>query len=728
MTRRPVHLAGSPQAYRTQPGYDVPAVPAVAPPPGLAGAMVETVRAAMPQAVAMVPGEPAAAFGRVGLRGSGVRWPDPAAALMLAEALMPVAGSLSPEVPQAVRAAQVREPRSGGFAYATLQNRPWDSALFGLKAMAPGTVELAAGLVRELATFPLLADAMRVEGVTEAELATGRGRVHLALALAVSSVVVRGCPVALRDEESAAVVGLTLPVAVSALQHGPAPRGYAAALVEKRRVEYTFPHHTTHYVVSVAGRFGLVEGNPVLPLEEPANGLVTAVPGGLVVRTGAASGVVSVLVIVLAERPEDVVGGGRGWDEIVELSYLAVDGSAGLPTVQQWPSSEPVAAELTSPWPGPVRALVRAEGRDEPPGERATESYEIVLWPEPASPEVVHKKTDRLGHRLRGEPEPPPVEQPERVFEWVGRSVLSEAATVTVVTGADPESVVRGFGGDPAEPVSMRELLEDFGIDPWVAVLPVEGAVLAVEFNGWQGAQGPVLQALSRNGSASSSYWNVNAVRRLSFARRGVVLDSEEWTSQMRLDDPDVRAAVEGIDFDSYRNTTGKYLVPVARFTGYTFAEADYARIVEADVAYRILPLLPEHYPVELQADGTLRWAPEVVLGDDPNLLPSLPADTLRDLAWWAAGEAAQQSGMAAHHPVAESLARRGLTTDAERLARESTLEGRGEHHWMWMAFHEASNPDPLAAAMRGLKSAGYVFGTASAEFLARARSWIGPV
>jgi hypothetical protein len=76
-----------------------------------------------------------------------------------------------------------------------------------------------------------------------------------------------------------------------------------------------------------------------------------------------------------------------------------------------------------------VRARISARGRDE--ADRRTELYEILLWPAPEAPEVVHKATDRLGHQLRGEPEPPAVVRPEAVYSWVDDSPIGEGATVT---------------------------------------------------------------------------------------------------------------------------------------------------------------------------------------------------------------------------------------------------------------------------------------------------------
>jgi hypothetical protein len=64
--------------------------------------------------------------------------------------------------------------------------------------------------------------------------------------------------------------------------------------------------------------------------------------------------------------------------------------------------------------------------------------------------------------------------------------------------------VTRAFGANPAELVSLARLRSDFGIEPRVAVLDVNGAALAVEYNGWRGADSAVLRALSRTRRAAS--------------------------------------------------------------------------------------------------------------------------------------------------------------------------------------------------------------------------------
>lgn len=205
----------------------------------------------------------------------------------------------------------------------------------------------------------------------------------------------------------------------------------------------------------------------------------------------------------------------------------------------------------------------------------------------------MHKRTDRLGHRLRGEPEPDRPEPPEQVYRWIERSSLELAATVTVVSGSTAEDVLRAFGADPARPESLRAITDDvtgrMSIDPWVAVLDAGTAVLAVEYNGFAGTDKEVLRRASAGGRAASMFWNVNAMTQLSFAEGGEVLAAFEPFDDVDAG-PAVAAALDGLDFADHRHKTGKGLVAVQRFTGRGIAQRDLDQIEAADVAYRIEP------------------------------------------------------------------------------------------------------------------------------------------
>lgn len=479
------------------------------------------------------------------------------------------------------------EPPTGRFASVAFVHNGGESqaeaATALLEQFHPGALDLAASLTRRLTghelVAPLLAVASDVTG--EMPIAAAHGTGYLALAVATASAVIGDSQLPLTDSPAAAVVGVALGVALLLLREAPMPAGYAAALLEQTRAEYLLPVRGG-VLASVSGhRFALAEGQVPDTADFSGNGLVAVVPGGAVIRTGVGEGSVGARLSVLADEPpvEET-----GWDEIVEVSWRADAGQARL---------NPQFSDLdvpatTPPWPGDYRLRVHATGRDDAGDD---ERYELLVWQAPEAPEIVHKRTDQLGYRLRGERAPARRERPERAYHWVEDSSLSIAATVTVVSGASVPDVLTAFGADPARPESLTDLDGQQPDTEWVAVLDVADAVLAVEYNGFRGSDEDVLRRLSASGRAASMYWNVNALSRLSFAQDGEVLAAFEpgiEPSDEAQAVPAVAAALRGLDFDDYRDKTGKGLVAVQRFTGRGITAQDLERIEAADIAFRI--------------------------------------------------------------------------------------------------------------------------------------------
>jgi hypothetical protein len=687
-------------------------VPAVA--AELVGPLVAVVLAVAPAVARRVPPVPAAVLGR-----TGTGWSGDATALgeRLLGALELTVPELEVEPPPGLRERLHREVRGDAFAVVEMVGEPETAAaLRRIERFAPGLRDLTAGLVAALVAEPALAPVLDPPPGTpprEEELAAARGQGHLAVAVVTALAALRATGHPMVDAGPAGVVALAVDAVVRVLPDRPVPPGYREAQLELRRARYLLPRHSSGTVPVAGHRFALAEGAFPADAPDPVNGLVAVVDGGLVLRAGTGDGDVPVVLSVLdgpAGAPDPAE-----WPEVVELSYEAVRGGASL----LGPSgpAEPQLREVAPPWPGPVRARVCAR-RDGAGPER----FAIALWRAAAAPEVVLADGGMLGRRRRGEPEPPARTPAATGYGWVERTIAGFASTVTVVRGLTAEEVLTAFGADPDRPAPLHELREQPGIDPWVAVLPVDGGVLAIEPNGWQGEQAPVLRLLSAADRAACVHLGGHGVLRWSFARDGAVVAAFEPLGPPEVGDAEVAAALEGIDLDDFGELQGAGYVAAARFCGWAMSERDVARIEDADVAYRILPRLPERYPEERLADGSRRWAGHGPLGADTDLLARLGDGELRDLAWWAAGSAAEHAGRADDPDVAATLAARALTPAAERAARASGLEG-GSDHQMWLALHEAGGPDPLGAAVHTVDRARWVFGPAAAGFLDRVRA-----
>jgi Family of unknown function (DUF6461) len=405
-------------------------------------------------------------------------------------------------------------------------------------AVHRGAIELITEQVRSLMG---LLDLSEVSG-DEAAVVAKHGAAHLALAVAVSAAVLRaiGTP---HSNDPLAIIGIAIGVTALLLPSIPKPPAYEQALLEKRRAEYRGSEWRPTVPV-FDHEFVFVEEPSATSADFSATGLVSAVDTGFAVRTGLAEGDIGVSVKVVLEvpgEPETV-----HWDEVAEVSFTAVNGDArlgygGMP-----------------PWPGEFRVRVHARGRD---GDD-DEAYHLLIWPAPYSEPLVHKKTDRVGHVLRSEPVPEIRIAPEAELRWLPK-LLGEAATVTVITGLDVDDVVDDFDQDS------------------IAV-EIDGGVVVVELNNYVGTEREILESLSRNGKAASHYWNVNRVTRLSFARAGRLICSEEpWEEAEFGDDPEVVAALDGLDFGDWRHTDAKGITAVTRFTGGVLPEDDLAAAIE---------------------------------------------------------------------------------------------------------------------------------------------------
>ncbi|MFI6165636.1 DUF6461 domain-containing protein [Nocardia sp. NPDC051052] len=597
------------------------------------------------------------------------------------------------------------------------------TAIDKLEAFRPGALALVVELTARLSEHSDVAAQLHsavasdsVGALDEAGVAAAHGAAYLALGVAVAAIVLRNLG---EGDDPATVVGAALTAASPLLRAAPMPAGYAAARIAQLRDGYLYPRYSSGNVRACAHRFALSESDFPATADFGDNGLVAVAPGGIAVRTGTADATVHVTVEVLEAAPSDVDL--SGWDEVVEVAWTA---SHGLASILGAPQSEGRGGpgsleEQTPPWPGNYRIRVYATGRDEGDGQ---ESYKLTVWQSPATDPVVHKRTDRLGHRLRGEAEPLVAAKPEDAYRWVEKSALADAGTITVVAAGNPDTVVRSFGADPAAPERMDELEERAmeRNDPWIAVASIADGVMAVEYNGYRGSHGPELRALSRGTRAASLYWNVNGLTRLSFAEDGRIIAAFELGEQQQ--DPALEPILRDLDFDDYRNRIAKGLVAVERFTGSAVAEGDLARVESAGIGFAVLPLLGELHPVWRESDGSRAQQGHGPLGADTDLLADLPTERQQAMAWWVVRRTAEYVHLAEDPAVIACIEIRALTPEAELRVRQSSI-GDQTNYWFWSALHQATNPDPLAAAIGAMDGARYAWGPAAADFLDEART-----
>ncbi|MGW6448470.1 DUF6461 domain-containing protein [Lentzea sp. NPDC055074] len=498
------------------------------------GDFTKQVEDVAPTIEALIPDEPAATLGthtaqrrRDRHRGGSaaqqaLREFSALSAERLLGALERAVAGLGLTAPADMISGLVPPPPNATFGFMSMSER---SAMALPMAFVDGAHPGASDLILEQVRA-LLPDISDVKG-DEHAIAVKRGASHLAVAVVVSRAVLNtiGTPAATNP---AAAIGIAIGTCAEILPGLPMPPAYERAMQEKRRREFQPTSWETEAMVS-GHQFVVVEEPSLTEPDFSATGLVAAIDTGFAVRTGVEAGKVPVSVRVVLDEPRlpDL----EQWDEVSEISYLAVTGAARF------------GHGSTAPWSGEFRVRVCATGRDE--GE---ERYDLTLWPAPATDPVVHRATDRVGHLLRGEEAPSPISRPEQPYQWLEED-LGPSATVTVVTNATISDVAGEFEQD-------------------AVAVDVGGGVLVVEVNDYQGSRAAVLQRLSRNGKAASYHWNANRVTRLSFARDGQLTD-----------DVETRKAVEGLSFTDLRHLDAKGITAVVRYTGAVIPESVRERI-----------------------------------------------------------------------------------------------------------------------------------------------------
>lgn len=307
------------------------------------------------------------------------------------------------------------------------------------------------------------------------------------------------------------------------------------------------------------------------------------------------------------------------------------------------------------------------------------------------------------------------------------------AACVTVVRGLDVAETVLAFGGDPSLPPQPLQSFDEMGYYLEVAAVGQMGdVVVAVEPNGFQGSRPEVLRVASRMGDAVSVYWNVNLNCRFSYSVGGELVTSfdplhTEWRSGS---DPDrLLGEMASLPFGLDNDPIPAAFVLTERLTGRALSRQDIEGVTDS---WRLVPLLGDLYPRRGE-DHYLRYDHAELV----DLVAGAGSEVQRDLAAVAAEQAATASGLDRERGVRAALT--GLrTSPGEPLAAEvaqlvrqlihrssvawsavSTGQGRETSEMYELsrsasaanALYQATNPDPLTAALEALSSALHVVG-----------------
>jgi len=136
----------------------------------------------------------------------------------------------------------------------------------------------------------------------------------------------------------------------------------------------------------------------------PANGLLSVLPGKMIVYVGASSGAVTVTVEPRDNPPEAVEL--DEWEEVAEADVDVPNGQLGVRAIMAESPNLPI---LSAHGPGLHRVRVHARGRGiafDVVAFEAVENYLLQAWPSTTvGEEHVFKTTDGRGRRLRQQAE-----------------------------------------------------------------------------------------------------------------------------------------------------------------------------------------------------------------------------------------------------------------------------------------------------------------------------------
>lgn len=318
-------------------------------------------------------------------------------------------------------------------------------------------------------------------------------------------------------------------------------------------------------------------------------------------------------------------------------------------------------------------------------------------------------------------------------FAWLNDSPIQEAACLTFVRDSDPRQVAASFGAVPeyARTLDFDEFCEEafahHDRHPVIGLCRIGDWVLVVEDNGHQGARPEVLRRVSTRSEALSAFWNAQGCARFSYAVNAEVCTSFEAIMPSYRDGvrPDaleeIRAGLpwytNGVD------SVSLMLALSARITG--------RALTPESLAERFLTCPVASWPDDLPTDPD-------ALPDPPDLDRQWELYTaLRRAGDWAQRRAAaavarhvlEHADCLGHPQLAAIAASVEVPGDTERVAISEIVRS-----WRWElsrhpatsavrlrvraaeVLRQATNADPLTAALAALSAAGTVRGLEPGE------------
>ena len=329
-------------------------------------------------------------------------------------------------------------------------------------------------------------------------------------------------------------------------------------------------------------------------------------------------------------------------------------------------------------------------------------------------------------------------------YRWLTEPWGPDAMCITVATGLPAEDVLLAFGADPDGPtIAAADVVYEEN-PTTVAVVPLDGAVVAIEDNGWQGSRREVLRPLSAVGRAASTYWNhAHGGMQISVAEGGRLLGAFDPPDEPRGDDPAaVGPLISDLDFEAGHRVALAMAV-VERFTEVRVTPD---MLEGLDRVHVIEPVLDDPPAYELWWHSPLhRFDPPLAAA-----INALPPDELRRLAERAALEAVAATDLAENPVVQAALGLFGKpagrpTAEFEKFVRRVKADASKKKDEEWdrdremvvpgpktregwkrsgavQAVLAALNPDPLTAALDAVNEARFAFPGHQDEFIDRIR------